>query len=473
LRAFEKSAPLLIKKHEHMLLLMRIIELFPGLVLPIELREQASKIASALNDKRSAIREMLVELGRISGALDPRSYARGLVISNCESSLEIDLAVNLIEQTLKSRTFPVVPLFESRKALIGSKKILKTWFLKKGNLEFVRRHWSSKFELMLGYTDTAKQNGALASRYLVSRAMADVGRVLMSHRIAPIFFHGSGGNVERGGGSLKEQISWWPTSAVETPKLTIQGEMIQRLFSTKEILHSHCVQLTNEILRRKVRRSRLTRNPELERFVELARASYSTLVSNPSRIARLINGTPYHYLDVLQTDSRLKKRTSSDGASPESLRTIPWVLSWTQSRILLPNWWGVGTAWESSDLEARDKLKIILKENSFFSSFVKSLGFTLAKVDLEIWELYFDAKADKDLIEMCRRELALAHKFFHEITDQQELIWYRPWLEESIRLRSPHIHLLNLLQILALKSDDEALLKETIVGIGCGMLTTS
>ncbi len=466
-----KVANPILQKHHQMLLLTRMLQLFPALVMPIELREDAGQIADALSNKKSAIRGMLTELNRVSGALDITSYARGMVISHCESYVDINNACQLVESVGKSQRLPVIPLFESKEALVSARKILKDWLKQRNHIDRVRRHWLGRLELMLGYSDSAKQIGVLPSRQLIAKAMNEIETTLKSHQVKAVFFHGSGGSVARGGGSLKEQISWWSPCAIENPKLTIQGEMIQRLFATKEIINSQCIHLTNEALRRKVRKVKPDKSPELDAFIKVVEQEYSNLVSDASLLTHLLQHTPYRYLDILKLGSRPSRRPS-EKVTTDSLRAIPWILCWTQSRILLPTWWGIGTAWASRSQSEKEKLIALYGESAFFSSFVKALGFTLAKVELEIWEMYYHNRKETELFARFRKELQLATDFVLDISQQKQLIWYRPWLEESMKLRSPHIHILNLLQIHAMQSSDEALLKETIVGISCGMLTT-
>ena len=326
---------------------------------------------------------------------------------------------------------------------------------------------------MLGYSDSAKQSGVLPSRLLIAKAMQDIDKTLKSVQLKPVFFHGSGGSVARGGGSLKEQISWWSQSAIENPKMTVQGEMIQRLFASKEILNSQCIHLTSEAQRRKVRRLRREKSAELELMAKHVTEEYGRLVGNTDLLGSMLNATPYRYLDGLKIGSRPSKRTAKS-VSLDALRAIPWVLCWTQTRVLLPTWWGVGSAWSKLGPAEKSKLKELFGRDPFFSSFVKAKAFTAAKVDLDVWSLYYNVADEnhKEIIKKIRTEFDAALVFLNEVTGQRQLLWYRPWLEESIRLRSPHINFLNLIQVIAMQRSDEALLQETIVGVACGMLTT-
>ncbi|MCB0413046.1 MAG: phosphoenolpyruvate carboxylase [Bdellovibrionales bacterium] len=468
---FLKSAHPFIQKHHEIKLINQLLSSFPGFVLPIELREDAEKIHVAYTDKKSSIRKMLEELVNISGPTEIINYARGLVVSHCETNTDIDRAANLILKTCKSKNLPVIPLFESREALNNSKKIIDQWLKVRKNYECVKRHWNNMFEIMLGYSDSSKQFGVLPSRRLIQRTMFKIEKSLKTYSIVPIFFHGSGGSVARGGGSLKEQVSWWPNSAINKPKQTIQGEMVQRLFATPEILNSQCIHLSNESQLRRIRRSKIDKSKELDQFIKIVEESYKKLVDNKKLLNQLIDATPYKYLDVLKLGSRPSKRPDTL-ANINSLRAIPWVLCWTQTRILWPSWWGIGQAWKNSNDEDRLKLKSLFATSPFFCSFVKTLGYTLAKVDLDVWRLYLPKYIDPSIVNLFEEELKSAKEFVFFISDKNSLLWHKPWLEESIRLRSPHIHILNLLQIIAMSKNDEKLLRETLVGIACGMLTT-
>lgn len=464
-----KKAPKIISSHQQVSLLCNLCKIFPGLVLPIELREDASIIQTAIKNNKEAISKMLQALNDIAGALDITCYARGLVISHCESALDISNACSLADHYCKRKNLPIIPLFESRESLTNSKVILRAWLDDKKNFDRVNRFWNKKFEIMLGYSDSAKQIGVLSGRLMIAKAMRSCDRLIQSFYLTPNFFHGSGGSVARGGGSITEQISWWSNAAINSPKMTIQGEMIQRLFSTKEILNSQCVHMSKEFLQRKSTKNKEDPNPLLEQFALAVQKEYVQLVNDEKSINGLLKASPYHYLSALQLGSRPSKRPGQN-LNLNSLRAIPWVLCWTQTRSLLPTWWGVGKAWEQLSNENKEALKQSMKNDKFLSSFVKAMGFSLQKVELGIWKLYFDKKSNP-FPENVEKEYESAKKFVFEMAGVENLIWYRPWLGESIELRSSYIHILNLLQILSMHRKDEDLLKETIVGIACGMMT--
>jgi len=470
-RKYHHQTSSVAKYHHQMMQIENLLKIFPAFVVPLEIREDAQEIKKAITDRDAPIRLMLRELRKIAGPLEITEYVRGFVISHCETVHDLLLTTQLVTAVTKTKTIPVIPLFETAAALRASTQIMKGWLSQKNNLETVRRHWKGYVEIMLGYSDSAKEMGVLPSRRLIYQVMHELETVLATFKVKPIFFHGSGGSVARGGGSIKNQIAWWPNSALDKPKLTIQGEMVQRTFATQEILSSYCSHIVNEATKRRGKKPVVTPSAALDKFVKLIEIEYSQLVGDQKKLTQLLETTPYRYLNVLKIGSRPSKRMASD-VTVNSLRAIPWVLCWTQSRLLLPTWWGIGSAWKKLDPSTREELKLLLHSQTFFSSFIKSLGFTLAKVEIDVWKFYAQVNGYRDPKNEVEKEFKATLQFMQELTGETKLIWHRPWLEESIRLRSPHVHILNLLQIIAMQRSDEALLRETLVGVSCGMLTT-
>lgn len=471
---FVKSSNRLVAKHFTIEAISHALTLFPALVLPLELRENIDEIYAALSDRKQSICVMLETLQAVTHGADLRDYARSFIISHCGSAADISAANKLAKQAMKTQSMPIVPLFEDRQAILNANSILSEWLQVQANLNQVRRRWSNQLEVMLGYSDSAKQVGMLASRFLIRQSMFAIEKTLKTYDIKPVFFHGSGGSVERGGGSLREQILWWPNAAAENPKMTVQGEMIQRNFASSEILHSQCRLLSNEAGKRTRNKAVFIKSQALTKFVELVETAYQDLVGNTDYIQYCLDATPFHYLNVLKIGSRPSKRQIKT-LSLESLRAIPWVLCWTQARILLPTWWGVGGAFKKMSAADKAELKSLYLKDPFFSSFMNALGFTLAKVELPVWGMYLRAAHGKAAVKIFKEfedEFDLTINFVRSITGSKQLIPRRPWLEESIALRSPYVNILNMLQIIAMQNKNEVLLKETLVGIACGMLTT-
>lgn len=450
----------------------RLVDLYPALVLPLEIREDSELIRKAVIDKNETIYKMLLTLKEISSGLNAKWYVRGFVISMCQTTEDMLAAITITRRALGALLIPVIPLFENEKGLLSAKEILLGAFNQAKLQEEHKKRWNGLFEVMVGYSDSSKENGVLPARLLIENALFDIEAFLLKHKLTPVFFHGSGGSTSRGGGSVLEQISWLPKSALEIYKVTIQGEMVQRTFSNPRIMRSQVGRVIEGYCH--VRPKWPKHSKEVLMLSGLIQKSYRDLVHDPSFHELTSKATPYDFLDLLKMGSRPTKRSTP---GKFSLRAIPWILCWTQTRLLLPVWWGIGFGWENLSADQKKKLKEAYKTSPMLQTYVKNLGFTLAKVELGVWNFHLN-HSDLDSSERERwkniisTELQLSHKFFKEITGETNLTWYRPWLGESIYFRSSMIHPLNVIQKLALERKDHVLLRETVTGIACGMLTT-
>ena len=453
--------------------LERLLLIFPGLVVPMELREDSAMLVSDPSGKSLAIGRMLSEVKRLAGKTDPRAYAQSMIISMTQEVRHIEIAAGMVKRLTGSLRIPIVPLFEQRDALESSVPILREMVKLPAIRESLRQYWNNHLEVMLGYSDSSKESGVLASRLLVTKAMGEIDRLAATAKFKPVFFHGSGGSIDRGGGSVSEQMAAWPTTARRNYKATIQGEMVERTFASPEISRSRLEQILKAA--GAAPQSAPESSPELRYFAEVTAGHYRETISSPRFLRMVERATPYRFLSALKIGSRPAKRGGS--LSVPSLRAIPWVLCWTQTRVLFQTWWGVGYAWEKLDRKGKDALRGEAKRNPLFSTYVRALGFTLAKVELPIWELYL-AHAGLPAEEVAffrnefRNELESARRFLREVSGEKDPLWFRPWLARSIELRASLIHPLNALQILAQRDHDLPLLRLTVTGIASGMLTT-
>ncbi|MEK2689507.1 phosphoenolpyruvate carboxylase [Bdellovibrio sp. GT3] len=465
-------------------LLQRIqtfLKVFPGLVVPLEIREDSSLVHEAALDSGSKlnIARMLKMLSRVSPEHDPKNYVRGFVLSNCESVQDIEAGMKLTKRYLGDYRLPVVPLFESSHSLSNGKDIIAEFLKSVRRKSIVKRKWSGDLEVMLGYSDSAKQNGSFASRYLVKTAISEIEKVIMKHGLRPVFFHGSGGSIERGGGSVQEQTDWWPLSALLNVKVTVQGEMIYRSYSAPEILQRQLERIMNARDRKSAKAEGKTSKKidmALKRMADFTQSHYQMTLQDPDFLKLIEEATPYSYLKNLRLGSRPSKRQGS-AVEIKSLRAIPWVLCWTQTRTLFPTWWAFGSYWKSLKEAQKKEYRSAFRQSQLFSSYIKALGFTLEKMDLNIFALYVsNSKLPDEVKTKYIREFQQEHKScikaVRELTGERNLLWYRPWLGTSISLRSPLIDPLNVLQLIALKEKNLLLLRETVTGVASGMLTT-
>ncbi|MCB0362224.1 MAG: phosphoenolpyruvate carboxylase, partial [Bdellovibrionales bacterium] len=452
---FEKlleDADVYLREHENVYLIKRLFVLFPALVVPISLRERPKLMREALNNSRHTFSRILKMLKAISLGCDPSGFVKSLVISPCESVGDLNTAKELIQKYWDASLLPLSPSFEDRESLSHSKKILSQWLDQGGMEDLVRGAWSNKMEIYLAYSDSSINIGSLPSRRLLQKSMYSLESTMKSRKIESIFFHGEGGELLRGGGALRDQISWWTSGAIRRPKISLQGEMISRVFSTEEVLNSWALHLSKELQLSQARRDKSIKSTVFDQFCQLAEESFK----QRPRI-------------------EMKSGRSLDLLMREDFCNGNDILLSTQTRNLIIAWWGLGSAWASLKSDQKTEIQRIFQENSFFSSFVKRLAFALSKVEPEIWKLYLNSQFPKEGEQHFKQfvdEFKKSKKFVFEVSGEKSLLWFRPWLEESIRLRSAYIHPLNLLQLIALEHKKEDLLRTTLIGISSGMMTT-
>ncbi len=454
--------------------LRQFIRSFPGMVVPLELREDSAVLLTDPSGKRLAIGAMLRAIRSIAAGVDSRWYARGLVVSMASTFEHIRVASEVVRRNAGDARLRIVPLFEERAALENGHLVLAEILNDRRFRRRIREAWDNRFEVMLGYSDSSKESGVLKSRLAVVAAMAKMDRALKRSHVQPIFFHGSGGSIDRGGGSVSEQMAPWPKSALEVYKATIQGEMVERTFASPEIIRSRLAKIASAPAGRRRSHSAKT-SGALEDFADRVAREYAITIEEPRFLRMVERATPYRFLNALKIGSRPTRRTGA--LSVSALRAIPWVLCWTQTRVLFQTWWGIGTAWEETSAADRAIIRREMKANPLFRSFVQALGFTVAKVELPVWEFYLErsdlpAEEIRHFRKRFRAEFASTRKFFREVTGHQDPLWFRPWLGESIDLRASLIHPLNVLEILALQKGDLPLLRICVTGVASGMLTT-
>lgn len=453
-----------------------LFELFPALVIPLELRESSDVLEEcvatpAAKRKDYAINRMVKLISQFSTADNARYYVQAFIISMTHSANHLKAALTISKWHFTRPAFPIVPLFETHEDLAQAGEVTVAFLTsEKAYQKMIEQRHENRAEIMLGYSDSSKQSGVLSSRVSIKEAMANIERQLKKAGMEPLFFNGSGGSVARGGGSFEEQAISMGKTALKNYKATIQGEVISRTFSSPNIFLSQIARVAKVQNTKTLKESHMT--PAMKRWAELTRQQYEAKVTNPNFLELIKKATLYPYLHELKIGSRPSKRKNLSGV--QDLRAIPWVLCWTQNRALFINWWGLGSAWEGlSSKEQNEIKKLYHSQDSFVNVFLKQLAFSLAKVELSVWSLQLKVLANEEKeFEAWDEEFSLTLKAFLEITGESNLLWFRPWLGESIYLRSALIFPLNLIQIIAIQRKDKKLLRATVTGIASGMLTT-
>ncbi len=348
----------------------------------------------------------------------------------------------------------IVPLFETIDDLRASAKVMSDWFdlaLARGILERQGRLQ----EVMIGYSDSNKDGGYVTSNWEIRTALNGLLALGSARGIDMRFFHGRGGAVGRGGGSSFEAIQAQPAGAVRRGiRITEQGEVVSSKYG-----HPLGGLISLETIAAAALMAETAHEPDAadDAFAEVLAAmsqeaftAYRALVyETPGFEDYFRQSTPLREIADLKIGSRPASRTAS--ARIEDLRAIPWVFSWSQSRVMLPGWFGFGSATAGAGVARIEALTRLHAASPFFRSVVSNLEMVLAKSSLPIAARYAELVEDQDLaaaiFPRIEAEWRASHDAVLAITGQGALLQNNPRLAQSIRLRLPYIDPLNVLQV--------------------------
>lgn len=387
---------------------------------------------------------------------------------------------------------PFVPLFETIEDLQHGPAILTDLLQVPAYREHLERQGDNQI-VMLGYSDSTKDGGYLSACWSLFRAQQQLHEVAVREGIQLTFFHGRGGSLGRGGGPTARSILSLPRSTFQgTLRLTEQGEVLSERYDDARFAHRHLEQLLwSTLLAGGMPATEVTPDwiQSMDQLAERSFVAYRELIEEPGFVDFFRRATPISEIESLPIGSRPARRRTSQGLS--GLRAIPWVFSWTQSRCLIPAWYGLGSAVESQldDEVAIGHLREMYRNWPFFRATIDNAELALAKSDLSISERYAGLAQDSDsptrIGALIREEFARAESAILAITESQELLDGIPWLKESIRVRNWYIDPLNLIQVELLRrlhernateiEDDDVLrhlARLTIKGLAAGMRTS-
>ncbi len=390
----------------------------------------------------------------------------------------------------------VVPLFE-RIASLGAAGRVMDELLGLDLHRSLLGEWDNVQEVMVGYSDSNKDGGYLTANWLLYQAKRSLAEVCARHRVGLMLFHGRGGAIGRGGGPTRRAIMAEPAEALAGRfKTTEQGEVIHTRYANPEIAHRHLEQVTSAVLLASLEEEAEPEPQWLVAMDELsqhAHNAYRALVEEtPGFLDYFMQSTPIAEISELPTSSRPARR-GSGGAEIASLRAIPWVFSWTQSRANLPGWYGVGSAlgaYLRSDPEHLAQLRAMYQRWPFFRSLLANAEISLAIADLRTAALYAGLVEDGELRDrvfgLIEREYWETHEALLAVTGQNAILDDVPVLRDSIALRNPYVDPLHAVQVRALRElrsaqaagrteDAErlrAIVAHTISGIAAGLQST-
>jgi phosphoenolpyruvate carboxylase len=325
-------------------------------------------------------------------------------------------------------------------------------------------------EVMLGYSDSNKDGGYLAANWALYRAELDLVEVARAEGIRLRLFHGRGGTVGRGGGPSYEAIRAQPPGAVSGAlRITEQGEVIAAKYADPDLARRNLEALVAATLESSlldIEGLGDDAEPAYALFDELAaraRRAYGALVhETPGFVDWFRAATPIKELGELNIGSRPPSRKAGDKIS--DLRAIPWVFSWSQTRIMLPGWYGTGSAlesWVDGDDAKLQRLRELHRRWPFFRTVLSNMGMVLAKTDLDLAARYAELVPDEELRARVFDQITAEHerttRMLRAVTEEEELLTDNPSLARSIRNRFPYLEPLHHLQVEMLRRRRSAL----------------
>ncbi|MBS4177014.1 phosphoenolpyruvate carboxylase [Lederbergia citrea] len=390
----------------------------------------------------------------------------------------------------------VAPLLETIDDLIAGPNIMRTLF----EMDVYRNHLSVRDnhqEIMLGYSDGSKDGGTLTANWKLFKAQQEIHNMAREYNIRLKFFHGRGGSLGRGGGSLNTSILSQPVETLgDGVKITEQGEVLSSRYLLEDIAYRNLEQAASALFEACVRVSAAPgqdhfRKKEWETAMENISTEslkkYQSLVFGDKDFLTYFNqATPLKELGALNIGSRPMSRKNSQRF--EDLRAIPWVFAWTQSRQMIPAWYAAGTGLQLFIEQDPGNLKMLqsmYKEWPFFHSTVNNLQMALMKADMKTAKEYLNLVEDQTIADRIYKDISdeyyRTRAALLQISGNEELLAHTPNIRESVHRRNPYVDPLNFLQVDLIhqlretENPSEELVTEvllTINGVAAGLVNT-
>jgi phosphoenolpyruvate carboxylase len=460
---------------------------------------RASQLETSLNsasvtlseDKQTEqAKKTLAVFGAIREA--QRSYGKdavGLYIISMAQNADDVLTVLYLAKTAgltQDGNIPldIAPLFETVEDLERAPKVVQSLL----SNPIYAKHLQSRGmnqSVMLGYSDSNKESGIVASRFALYRAQIALAEVASKNGVNLTLFHGRGGTASRGGSKPREAILAEPRQAMRgILRVTEQGEIIHAKYGLRGIANRTLELMAGALLEAQAAPIRDPNDEWREAMSLLAkesRAAYRALIYEEPMLPRYFReATPIDVIERLRIGSRPVARRGGIGL--ENLRAIPWVFAWTQSRHILPGWFGVGSGLQQ--VIERFGVGAIrhMKAWPIFANLLSDVEMVLAKADMTIASRYAAlSSVGEQIFPRIKEEFLRTERYVNEILEQDELLSRDATLQRSIRLRNPYVDPMSLLQISLLRAwrqseyQDTALEKAlltTVQGIARGLQNT-
>lgn len=407
----------------------------------------------------------------------------GLYIISMASQASDVLVVNLLlKASGVSWNMPIAPLFETLDDLNNAPQVMSELLA----INTYRETCNSQHNVMIGYSDSAKDAGVLAATWGQYQCQEKLVEVFVEQNIELKLFHGRGGTIGRGGGPAHAAIASQPPGTLDGGlRVTEQGETIRHKFGTPNLAVRSLHLYASAILECLVTPPPAPTSEWRELMESMSAQSCDTyrqyVNGNPDFVKYFRQATPEQELASLPLGSRPSKRKSDGGI--ESLRAIPWIFAWSQNRLVVPSWLGLGNAIKAAYADNEQLIKEMISQWPYFRSRISLTEMVYVKSDSQFSALYDQALVQDELKPMgdeLRQQLADDEKTILNVLNQTKSLEYDPWNLSSFELRRPYLAPLHLIQIEVLKRlraqpehpSNEQVLMVTMAGIATGMRNT-
>lgn len=448
--------------------LMWQVETFGFHLAELEVRQHSAVHASALanlaagtpvEDQTAEVLEVFRTIATLQQRYGRLACSR-YIISFTQKAGDIDAVYQLAEAALGSPeaapVLDVIPLFETFDDLTACVDILDEVI---GSSQVQRRLelTDRRMEVMLGYSDSAKDVGPASATLAIYDAQSRIAVWARRNNITLTLFHGRGGALGRGGGPANRAVLAQPPGSVDGRfKLTEQGEVISARYGDATIAARHIEQVAAATLLASAPSTEARNAGAAQAYADVAelmdrvsRVHYHSLVKADGFAHWFTQVTPQEEIGLLSLGSRPARRGLSI-ESLEDLRAIPWVFAWTQARVNLTGWFGLGTAMDAvGDL---DRLRRAYAEWPLFATMLDNVEMSLAKTDDRIARRYLALGDRDDLAALVLDELALTTRWVLDVTGHDRLLSGRRVLGRAVELRNPYVDALSFIQLRALRA---------------------